>query len=338
MHKTLDLISEKKSNRNRNLQKDDTEDKKKNIIFLDIDGVIQLYEQKERFDHDLDGLIDYLCEKYHDPIYREMDKYDVGAAYYDWDDIAVGILTKLIRLTASHVVIHSGWRETNNLDKLKALFRLYNLEDYIIDVCPQGNKEDAILQYIEKNQEWIYRYVVIDDADMTAEFGHCFVQTRDLIDMKNYEQCVNVLSCTYLLNVDEDMIIVFKDGQCILKMPYRSAMIQGESIFFLRYNKCCEVLMQEDCFVADNYLFKLLNDRTHSGIVVIDKKDSDIYEAVNKMYYHPIELGNGYVMFYKPFKKNWFHSFDIYDYNRSEIAEYASGIIEKSTVRETAGT
>lgn len=52
------------------------------------------------------------------------------------------------------------------------------------------------------------------------------------------------------------------------------------------------------------------------------------------MYYHPIELGRGYVMFYKPFKKNWFHSFDIYDYNRSKIAEYAKGIVNKLTVRE----
>lgn len=39
-------------------------------------------------------------------------------------------------------------------------------------------------------------------------------------------------------------------------------------------------------------------------------------------------------MFYKPFKKNWFHSFDIYDYNRSEIAEYAKSIVNKLTVRE----
>lgn len=153
MHKTLDLISEKRNDRNCKLQKSDIEDGKKNIIFLDIDGVLQPYDQRKRFDHDLDKLVDYLCDKYNDPIYGEMDKYDVGAAYYDWDDVAVGILTKLIRVTASYVVIHSDWRMANNLVKLKALFRLYNLEDYVIAVCPQGDKKEAIYEYIEKNQD-----------------------------------------------------------------------------------------------------------------------------------------------------------------------------------------
>lgn len=50
MHKTLDLISEKRNDRNCKLQKNDIEDGKKNIIFLDIDGVIQPYDQRERFD------------------------------------------------------------------------------------------------------------------------------------------------------------------------------------------------------------------------------------------------------------------------------------------------
>lgn len=90
--------------------------------------------------------------------------------------------------------------------------------------------------------------------------------------------------------------------------------------------------MQADCFIADSCLLKMLDKKTHSGIVAIDKKDNEIYEVVNKRYYHPIELENGYVMFYKPFKKNWYHSFDIYDYNRSEIAEYVRGIINKLTI------
>gem|GEM_PF-7095938 len=193
MPKTLDLISEKKNDRDRKLPNIDIEDGKKNIIFLDIDGVIQAYDQRECFDHDLDKLVDYLCDKYNDPIYREMDKYDVGAAYYDWDDVAVGILTKLIRVTASYVVIHSDWRMANNLVKLKALFRLYNLDDYVIGLCPQDDKEKVIFEYIEKNQSWIHRYVVIDDAEMITEFGHCFVKTSNIIDMDNYKQCVNVL-------------------------------------------------------------------------------------------------------------------------------------------------
>lgn len=330
MHKTLDLISEKKKYRNDDLQKFDIEDGKKNIIFLDIDGVIQPYDSQERFDHDLNKLVDYLCDKYNHSIYREMDKYDIGAAYYDWDDIAVGILTKLIRTTASYVVVHSDWRMTNDLAKLKALFQLYNLEDYIIDVCPKGEKADAVTEYIEKNRGWIYRYVVIDDADMTANFGHCFVKTSDIINMNNYRQCVMVLSHMYLLNTEENLINVFKDNQCILKASYNSAVIQGEDILFLKYNKCCEKLIREDCIIAGNCLYKMLYNKTYSGIVAIDKKNSGTYEVVNQMYYHPIEIGNGYVMFYKPFKI-WARSYDVYDNNRSEIAGYVKRVINRLT-------
>lgn len=307
---------------------------KKNIIFLDIDGVIQPHDQRERFDHDLDKLVDYLCDKYNDPIYREMDKYDVGAAYYDWDPIAVGILTKLIRVTASGIVIHSDWRRANNLARLKALFHLYNLEDYVIDVCPQGDKEEAIFEYIEKNRDRICRYAVIDDMEMITKFGHCFVKTSDTINMDNYEQCVGVLGYDYSLNMEDGMIRVFRDEQCILKIPYESTVIREEKMLFLRYHKCCGVFIRKDCLIADNDLFKMLDNKTYSGIVAIDKKDSETYEAVSKAYYHPVELENGYMMFYKPFNRYWLHAFDIYDYNRKEIAKYAKDIMNKLTVHE----
>lgn len=135
--------------------------------------------------------------------------------------------------------------------------------------------------------------------------------------------------------MEENRINVFRDGQCILKIPYTSVVIQNESILFLRYNKGCGISTQEDCIIADNDLLKMLTNKTYSGIVAIDKEDSEIYETVNKIYYHPVELGEGYVMFYKPFRRDWFKAFDIYDYNRKEIAEYAKGVIDKLTVCET---
>lgn len=126
------------------------------------------------------------------------------------------------------------------------------------------------------------------------------------------------------------MINVFKDNQCILKVSYNSAVIQGEDILFLRYNKCCKKLIREDCIIAGNYLYKMLYNKTYSGIVAIDKKDSETYEVVNQTYYHPIEIGNGYVMFYKPFKI-WARSYDVYDNNRSEIAGYVKRVINRLT-------
>ena len=66
------------------------------VVFLDIDGVIQPYNNQFRFDHKLNETIDYLCEKYSDNIYRQIDIYDVCAAYYDWDEIAIAIIKKIL--------------------------------------------------------------------------------------------------------------------------------------------------------------------------------------------------------------------------------------------------
>lgn len=51
---------------------------------------------------------------------------------------------------------------------------------------------------------------MIDDADMTADFGHCFVKTSDIINMNDYGKCVKILSHTYSLNMAEGLIDVHK--------------------------------------------------------------------------------------------------------------------------------
>ena len=54
------------------------------VIFLDIDGVLQPYSFRDRFNHDLDKLQKELAVKYNDEAYLQMDKYDIGAVFYDW--------------------------------------------------------------------------------------------------------------------------------------------------------------------------------------------------------------------------------------------------------------
>lgn len=326
MHKTLDLLSRNKHNYmssgDYDLQKHDIEEGKKNIIFLDIDGVIQPYHLAERFNHDLDQLIDYLCDKYEDPIYKEMDKYDVGAAFYDWDEVAIGYLTKLIRITGAYVVVHSGWIASNNLPKIKALFRLYNLDEYIIDICAHASKERAVFEYIDANRDWIHRYVVIDDSSLMSVYGYSFVQPNDVMNMENYEQCVSILNNAYSFERKEEAINVFKQERCVLKVSYKPAVMQGKKLLFLKYNSCDKYLTESDCLITDNYIVKAFSDEAYEGIVAIEKKGSSTYHVVETRYYRPLALSDGCVIFFRPLRI-YRDAYKIYDDNKKEIAEYA---------------
>ena len=67
---------------------------RKNIIFLDIDGVIQPYGHEFRFSHDIDQSIARLCERYDPALVNEGDPWDIVAAYYDLPSCA-GIMARL---------------------------------------------------------------------------------------------------------------------------------------------------------------------------------------------------------------------------------------------------
>jgi len=53
------------------------------VIFLDIDGVIQPYSSKNRFDYKFEPSLDYISEKFHNDICKKYDPYDFMAAYHD---------------------------------------------------------------------------------------------------------------------------------------------------------------------------------------------------------------------------------------------------------------
>ena len=54
------------------------------VIFLDIDGVLQLYDSHNRFEHDRKALVSELSQKFHRD-YSMYDEYDVAACDLDWD-------------------------------------------------------------------------------------------------------------------------------------------------------------------------------------------------------------------------------------------------------------
>ena len=122
------------------MYKERNERSERRVIFLDIDGVLQPGVNESRFKHDMDALKEELARKYHEPAYLELDKYDVAAVYYDWDAEAVSRLKHLIEETKAEIVLSSDWRHSKNLEQMKLLFRIHDLDGYLTELLP-GTKE-----------------------------------------------------------------------------------------------------------------------------------------------------------------------------------------------------
>lgn len=165
---------------------------KKRIVFLDIDGVIAPYHNDSRHDHDMIATVNYLANKFKDDIYLKMSRQDVCAAYYDWDDLAIGRIKSLLNYACAEVVIHSDYRAFNTLETLRALFRLHAMDEYIIGKCNDHiRKEDAIKEYLNIYEDIIESYVVFDD-DYNIKIDN-IIYTNDYVKDEEIERAKRIL-------------------------------------------------------------------------------------------------------------------------------------------------
>jgi hypothetical protein len=173
--------------------------KTRRIIFLDIDGVLQPLNKQDRFDHDLEQLKKDLAAKYNNDEYLDMDKYDLGAVWYDWDKEAVERLRKLCTDIPAEIVISSDWRRYSPLSRLKAYFKLHDLDRYVtgtVDLIPGKYRCDEITEYLKNNQD-IYRFVILDDAhiqDFDADYAEQFINCHNLFDENGYKKALTILT------------------------------------------------------------------------------------------------------------------------------------------------
>ncbi len=160
----------------------DRKDEERNVVFLDIDGVLQPGVSQNRFDYDLIQTRADIAEKMKDNAYLELDKYDVGAVYYDWHEQAVKNLRRLLEYYDAEIVISSDWKRSKSLDQLKLLFRLHQLDEFITDMTPytmHSFKPEEIKEYLAAHPN-LKSYVVIDDLDMEKHFrGHTVYTGRE---------------------------------------------------------------------------------------------------------------------------------------------------------------
>ena len=170
----------------------------KKVIFLDIDGVLQPIGKQTRFKYDMDELKTELAERYQDEEFLNMDKYDVGAVYYDWDKPAVERLRKLITAFDAQIVISSDWRRSNPFPKINYLFKIHNLDSFVTGQTPISGKSrsDEIAQYLELNDD-IQNFVILDDcyrSEFEEKFPEQFVHCTCNFDDACYNKARAILA------------------------------------------------------------------------------------------------------------------------------------------------
>lgn len=156
------------------------------VIFLDIDGVLQPLSARKRFDHDLIKLQSEFASK--DQTYADMNRYDIGAVYYDWHEQAIFNLKKLCQKYNAKIVVSSAWRERKSKNHLLKLFALHDLDQYVVDTTPilerfGVNRADEVSLYLKQHPH-IHDYVILDDCDFNfpKQFPNNFVKCDYFFD------------------------------------------------------------------------------------------------------------------------------------------------------------
>lgn len=167
-----------------------------NIIFLDVDGVLncELF-YREKYSHE-----SFFYKKIGKPIYRMCKNFLKSKARKEeisWDDyykgqlcsMRVAMLNDLCKETNSAVVVSSTWRSGKSIEELQRLFELVGATFKVIDktgYCECRIRGVEIYEWLKDNCKKyfdveyydFYRFAIIDDdSDMLLWQQNNFFQT-----------------------------------------------------------------------------------------------------------------------------------------------------------------
>ncbi len=170
-----------------------------NVVFLDIDGVLQPYNSCYRFDNLSNNQILELSKKWN----VDYSKYgidEVSAAYYDWEEQAICRLKHILKETNSKIIVSSDWRSKEQPYKMRDLLAIHYLADYwygdnaILGVGFGGAEVRAKEIEDSLNKYPIDNFVVLDDMpELGCYFPDNSVITSNYISLNNMNKCVRIL-------------------------------------------------------------------------------------------------------------------------------------------------
>lgn len=167
----------------------------RNVIFLDIDGVIRPMMPYSKIRTKEKNLKSVLSERYHDPAYEMIDEPTLHNAYYSFNGEACYCVRMLCEVPNTEIVISSSWRIGYSIDTMKKLFDLHKLGAYISDKTPllYNNRSAEITKYLQEHTD-IDHYLIIDDIDLTREFPYHCIVTKDHLKMSDYRKGYEILT------------------------------------------------------------------------------------------------------------------------------------------------
>lgn len=176
-----------------------------NIVFLDIDGVLQPYNAETRFyfnNIDQARALKRLKETVKID-YSQYDISDVLAVAFDWNEQAVARLKYILDKTDSKIIISSDWRSEKYPNKMHDLLEIHQLGKYwfkdnviIKETLPLPQIrhleiEDSLKKYPIEN------FVVLDDMKGLLEYyPDNAVITNDYMSITNMNDCIKILKKT----------------------------------------------------------------------------------------------------------------------------------------------
>lgn len=145
-----------------------------NIIFLDIDGVLNSHRKLEE-------------------VYNKTHKPHSGYEY-PFDEICLNNLKKLVEITDSKLVITSVWRkdEEGRVTLTKAL-KEYELDQYIIGYTPiLGKKRGIEIQAYLDQLDYTPNFIILDDNSDMEELINYLVKTNIKVGLteSNVEEAI----------------------------------------------------------------------------------------------------------------------------------------------------
>lgn len=173
-----------------------------NVVFLDIDGVLQPYDSENNF-YEINNKVKDLVRKL--SIEQQIDfskynVYDILAVYYDWNDEAVSRLKHILDETDSKIIMSSDWRSAKDVYKMRDLLKIRGLDKYWLAdniILKNGNSKEMIraLEIQDSLSRYpVDNYVILDDMEGLREYfpQNCVI-TYDYLKTRDMNEGIEIL-------------------------------------------------------------------------------------------------------------------------------------------------
>ncbi len=168
-----------------------------NIVFLDIDGVLQPYDSDMYF---YDSKIIKELSNIYGIDYSVYNPSDVASAYYDWNKQALSRLKYILDETQSRIIVSSDWRSRSQPNKVKDLLTIHGLDIYYFadNIFLSRNIPEAERKAMEirdsLNEYNIANFAILDDNRKIANYyPNNTVITHDYISIDDMNKCIKLL-------------------------------------------------------------------------------------------------------------------------------------------------